>query len=188
MRVKVLFAKKDNALIQMAESGQATLALAHLDKLRLLGRTMHVTLSRHSSVQLPREGQPDSGLTRDFSSCSQLHRFKKPGSKNYCNIFPPSTTLHLSNIPSSVSEQEIRDLFSRSGLPSGAAAVTNFKFFPRGLCCPDLSVDLLTPLSPPTHTDRKMALVSLATLDDAILALVVSLTFFLPVLVTGLTH
>lgn len=35
---------------------------------------------------------------RDYSQ-SPLHRFKKPGSKNYQNIYPPSATLHLSNIP-----------------------------------------------------------------------------------------
>ena len=28
-----------------------------------------------------------------------LHYPQKPGSKNYQNIFPPSSTLHLSNIP-----------------------------------------------------------------------------------------
>ena len=38
------------------------------------------------------------GLTKDFTN-SPLHRFKKPGSKNYNNIFPPGTVLHLSNIP-----------------------------------------------------------------------------------------
>lgn len=138
MRVKVLFAKQDNALIQMAEAAQAALALAHLDKLRLLGRTLHVTLSKHAAVQLPKEGAggggggADSGLTRDFASCSSLHRFKKPGSKNFGNIFAPSTTLHLSNIPASCDEAGLRDLFARALLPSGAAAVTAFKFFPRG--------------------------------------------------------
>lgn len=40
----------------------------------------------------------DAGLTKDYTN-SPLHRFKKPHSKNYNNIFPPSTTLHLSNIP-----------------------------------------------------------------------------------------
>ncbi len=30
--------------------------------------------------QLPKEGQPDAGLTKDFTN-SSLHRFKKPGSK-----------------------------------------------------------------------------------------------------------
>lgn len=40
----------------------------------------------------------DAGLTKDFTN-SPLHRFKKPGSKNFQNIYPPSAVLHLSNIP-----------------------------------------------------------------------------------------
>lgn len=73
-------------------------AITHLDKLRLFGKQMRVMTSKHQTVQLPKEGQPDAGLTKDYTS-SNLHRFKKPGSKNYQNIYPPSATLHLSNIP-----------------------------------------------------------------------------------------
>lgn len=97
--------------------------MTHMDKLRVFGKAMRVMLSKHQTVQLPKEGQPDAGLTRfdytlsfffrhnivknllnkksfyrDYSQ-SPLHRFKKPGSKNYQNIYPPSATLHLSNIP-----------------------------------------------------------------------------------------
>lgn len=73
-------------------------AMSHLDKLRLWGKPIRVMASKHQAVQLPKEGQPDAGLTRDYSQ-NPLHRFKKPGSKNYQNIYPPSATLHLSNIP-----------------------------------------------------------------------------------------
>ncbi|XP_045070380.1 polypyrimidine tract-binding protein 3-like isoform X1 [Coregonus clupeaformis] len=97
-RVKILFNKKENALIQMADATQAQLAMSHLNGQRLHGKVIRVTISKHQAVQLPREGQEDQGLTKDFSS-SPLHRFKKPGSKNFQNIFPPSATLHLSNIP-----------------------------------------------------------------------------------------
>lgn len=72
--------------------------MTHLDKLRIWGKQIRVMASKHQSVQLPKEGQPDAGLTRDYSQ-NPLHRFKKPGSKNYQNIYPPSATLHLSNIP-----------------------------------------------------------------------------------------
>lgn len=75
-----------------------SLAMSHLNGQRLHGKAMRVTMSKHQTVQLPREGQEDQGLTKDYSS-SPLHRFKKPGSKNFQNIFPPSATLHLSNIP-----------------------------------------------------------------------------------------
>uniref|UniRef100_A0A3B4FBT2 RRM domain-containing protein n=1 Tax=Pundamilia nyererei TaxID=303518 RepID=A0A3B4FBT2_9CICH len=96
--VKILFNKKENALVQMSDSTQAQLAMSHLNGQRLHGKPLRITLSKHTSVQLPREGHEDQGLTKDYSN-SPLHRFKKPGSKNYSNIFPPSATLHLSNIP-----------------------------------------------------------------------------------------
>ncbi|XP_023951568.1 polypyrimidine tract-binding protein 2 isoform X6 [Bicyclus anynana] len=144
-RVKILYNKKDSALIQMAEPHQAHLAMTHMDKLRVFGKAMRVMLSKHQTVQLPKEGQPDAGLTRDYSQ-SPLHRFKKPGSKNYQNIYPPSATLHLSNIPATVSEDDIKEAFTKRGF-----TIKAFKFFPK---------------------DRKMALVQLATIDDAVAALI----------------
>jgi len=144
-RVKILFNKKDTALVQMAEPQQAVLAMNHLDKVKLWNKQIRVMPSKHTNVQLPKEGQPDAGLTKDYST-SSLHRFKKPGSKNYSNIYPPSATLHLSNIPSSVEEEDLRNAFNAIGL-----TVTAFKFFPK---------------------DRKMALVQLASVDESVTALV----------------
>ncbi|XP_043504568.1 polypyrimidine tract-binding protein 3-like [Polistes fuscatus] len=144
-RVKILYNRKDSALIQMAEPHQAHLAITHMDKLRVFGKQIKVVLSKHQTVQLPKEGQPDAGLTKDYTS-SPLHRFKKPGSKNYQNIYPPSSTLHLSNIPATVTEEEIKDAFSKNGFN-----VKAFKFFPK---------------------DRKMALIQLLNMDDAVAALI----------------
>ncbi|KAF7649160.1 hypothetical protein LDENG_00145830 [Lucifuga dentata] len=146
-RVKILFNKKESALVQMSDATQAQLAMSHLNGQRLHGNVIRVTLSKHPAVQLPRggAGQNEQELTRDFSG-SALHRFKKPGSKNFNNIFPPSATLHLSNIPSSVSEDVLRDLFSSSGF-----TVKAFKFFQK---------------------DRKMALMQLASVEEAIEALI----------------
>uniref|UniRef100_A0A673B0K1 Polypyrimidine tract binding protein 3 n=1 Tax=Sphaeramia orbicularis TaxID=375764 RepID=A0A673B0K1_9TELE len=146
-RVKILFNKKENALVQMSDATQAQLAMSHLNGQRLHGNVIRVTLSKHPVVQLPRgaAGQEEQALTRDYAG-SALHRFKKPGSKNFNNIFPPSATLHLSNIPSSVTEDVLKDLFS-----SGGFTVKAFKFFQK---------------------DRKMALMQLASVDEAIEALV----------------
>ncbi|XP_061896928.1 polypyrimidine tract-binding protein 1-like isoform X2 [Entelurus aequoreus] len=144
-RVKILFNKKENALIQMSDGTQAQLAISHLNGQRLHGRAIRVTVSKHTTVQLPREGQEDQGLTKDFSN-SPLHRFKKPGSKNYSNIFPPSATLHLSNIPPSVVEEDLERLFTSSG-----ATVKAFKFF---------------------QNDRKMALIQMASVEEAIECLI----------------
>jgi len=144
-RVKILFNKKDTALVQMSEPQQALLAMNHLDKTKLWGKAIRVMPSKHTTVQLPKDGQPDAGLTKDYGN-SNLHRFKKPGSKNYSNIYPPSSTLHLSNIPTTVEEPDLRAAFGNIGLH-----VQAFKFFPK---------------------DRKMALVQLANVDEAIIALV----------------
>ncbi|XP_048874721.1 polypyrimidine tract-binding protein 3 [Brienomyrus brachyistius] len=144
-RVKILFNKKENALIQMADATQAQLAMSHLNGQRLHGKVIRVTISKHQTVQLPREGQEDQGLTKDFSS-SPLHRFKKPGSKNFQNIFPPSATLHLSNIPPSVTDDILKDLFAGTGY-----TVKAFKFFQK---------------------DHKMALIQLGSVEEAIQALI----------------
>ncbi|TMS01813.1 Polypyrimidine tract-binding protein 1 [Larimichthys crocea] len=145
MRVKILFNKKENALVQMSDSTQAQLAMSHLSGQQLHGKSLRITLSKHTSVQLPREGHEDQGLTKDYSN-SPLHRFKKPGSKNYSNIFPPSATLHLSNIPPSVVEDDLKMLFSSSG-----AMVKAFKFFQK---------------------DHKMALIQMGSVEEAIESLI----------------
>nr|XP_035946829.1 polypyrimidine tract-binding protein 3 isoform X6 [Halichoerus grypus] len=144
-RVKIMFNKKENALVQMADASQAQLAMNHLSGQRLYGKVLRATLSKHQAVQLPREGQEDQGLTKDFSN-SPLHRFKKPGSKNFQNIFPPSATLHLSNIPPSVTVDDLKNLFTEAG-----CSVKAFKFFQK---------------------DRKMALIQLGSVEEAIQALI----------------
>lgn len=144
-RVKILYNKKDSALVQMADVNQAQLAMSHLNGQKMYGKIIRVTLSKHQTVQLPREGLDDQGLTKDFTN-SPLHRFKKPGSKNFQNIFPPSATLHLSNIPPSIIEDDLKTLFIKSG-----GKVRGFKFFQR---------------------DHKMALLQMCSVEEAIQALI----------------
>ncbi|XP_056633969.1 polypyrimidine tract-binding protein 2 isoform X1 [Diorhabda sublineata] len=144
-RVKILYNKKDSALVQLAEPHQAHLAITHMDKLKVFGKNIRVMLSKHQSVQMPKEGQPDAGLTKDYSQ-SPLHRFKKPGSKNYQNIYPPSSTLHLSNIPATVNEEDIKEAFTKNGF-----TIKAFKFFPK---------------------DKKMALIQLPSMEEAVVALI----------------
>uniref|UniRef100_A0A2I2YA42 Polypyrimidine tract binding protein 1 n=1 Tax=Gorilla gorilla gorilla TaxID=9595 RepID=A0A2I2YA42_GORGO len=126
-------------------TGAAPPAMSHLNGHKLHGKPIRITLSKHQNVQLPREGQEDQGLTKDYGN-SPLHRFKKPGSKNFQNIFPPSATLHLSNIPPSVSEEDLKVLFSSNG-----GVVKGFKFFQK---------------------DRKMALIQMGSVEEAVQALI----------------
>ncbi|KRY46979.1 Polypyrimidine tract-binding protein 3 [Trichinella britovi] len=144
-RVKILCYNKTVALIQYTEPCQAQQAIHNLDGVCLWGKQMHVSLSKHTSVQLLKEGQSDYGLTKDYSN-STLHRFKTPGSKNYTNIYPPSFRLHLSNIPHSVSGEFIKNIFEQAGFE-----VKYFRFF---------------------ATNRKMATVHLESLEQAVEALI----------------
>ncbi|XP_061423663.1 polypyrimidine tract-binding protein 2-like isoform X5 [Lethenteron reissneri] len=139
LRVKILYNRKDTALIQMADSNQAQIAMSHLNGQRMYGKPIRVTSSRYQTVQLPRDGS--DSLTRDFSD-SPLHRFRRMGAKNFHHIFPPSVTLHLSNIPSSVLEDDLKTLFESNG-----CVVKALKFF---------------------ATDHKMALVQMESLEEAI--------------------
>ncbi|XP_033929029.1 polypyrimidine tract-binding protein 3 isoform X1 [Melopsittacus undulatus] len=113
-RVKILFKKKSNALVQMADATQAQLAMGHLNGQKLYGRVIRAILSKHQVIQLPPEGRKSNGLTKDYSN-SPLHRFKKSGSKNFQNIFPPSDTLYLSNIPPFVTDEAMENLFENTG-------------------------------------------------------------------------
>lgn len=147
VRVKILFNKKDNALIQMADANQAQTAIQGLDKLRVFGKHIRVTRSKHQLVQLPRDGnQSDAGLTKDFTN-SPLHRFKIPGSRNYQNIFPPSSTLHISNIPATIDEKDLHRAFS----DACGFEFSSFKFFPM---------------------NRKMALMKYDNTEQATIALI----------------
>lgn len=144
-RVKIMFKKRGIALVQMADATQAQLAINYLNGQRLYGRVMYATLSKYQTIQLPRKGQEDKGLTKDYSN-SPLHRFKNPSSKNFQNIFPPSATLHLSNIPPSVTVDDLKNLFASKG-----STVKGFKFFQK---------------------DCKMALIQLGSVEEAVHALI----------------
>ncbi|NXD81785.1 PTBP3 protein, partial [Halcyon senegalensis] len=144
-RVKIMFKKRENALVQMADTTQAHLAISYLNGQRLYGRVLHATLSKYQTVQLPSEGQQHHGLTKDYSN-SPLHRFKKPGSRNFQNIYPPSATLHLSNIPPSVTVDDLKNLFANKG-----STVKAFRFFER---------------------DCRMALIQLGSVEEALHALI----------------
>ncbi|XP_062480245.1 polypyrimidine tract-binding protein 3 isoform X1 [Pezoporus occidentalis] len=144
-RVKIMFKKKSNALVQMADATQAQLAMGHLNGQKLYGRVIHATLSKHQIIQLPPEGQRGNGLTKDYSN-SPLHRFRKSGSKNFQNIFPPSDTLHLSNIPPFVTVEDMENLFENIG-----STVKAFRFIQK---------------------DCRMALIQLGSVEEAFHALI----------------
>uniref|UniRef100_A0A0K0E3R3 RRM domain-containing protein n=1 Tax=Strongyloides stercoralis TaxID=6248 RepID=A0A0K0E3R3_STRER len=144
-KVKILYNQRSQALIEFSEPQQAFLAVKHLDNTRWNGNYMRVAPSKFSSVQIRLDGKQDESSTKDYTH-SPLHRFRKPGSKNYMNIYPPNSTLHLSNIPLSICEQFLVQAFEKNGFN-----VKAFKFFPN---------------------NHKMALIQLDTIEAGINSLI----------------
>lgn len=144
LRVKILYNKKDTALVEYYDPEQANNACMYLNGVRWWGKNISVSMSKAQHVKMAKEGVEEPWLTKDYSD-SDLIRFRTPNSKNYSNIFPPSATLHLSNIHANATEELITGLFSEYG------RVVAFKFFQK---------------------DRKMALIEMGSVEEAVGALV----------------
>jgi RNA recognition motif/RNA recognition motif. (a.k.a. RRM, RBD, or RNP domain) len=117
--------------------------MTYLNGCPLQGGLVKVNRSKYQQVNLGRVGPDASGLTKDYTG-TQLHRFKRAGSKNFMNICPPNQVLHLSNLPMGVTEAELRALIQPH------AQVVAFKWL----------------------SSNRMALVQCSELADAVNALV----------------
>jgi len=118
MRVKILYNKRDTALVQFATPQQAQTAQQQLNHLPLYGKELGVSVSKHVEISMPRGDSEGEGsrLTKDFSG-SPIHRFKSGRMKK---INPPSRVLHVSSLSERCSEDQLRKLFgqySRESLP-----------------------------------------------------------------------
>lgn len=143
LKVKIMYNRRDNALMQFKSYEQALNAVSKMDKVKLFDKVISVGMSKFPEIQIPIKN--DGGLAKDYST-SPLHRFKKPGSKNFFNIFAPNLTLHLSNISQVTSQDQIQELFTKHG------TVNNFKWI--------------------SKEGNKMALIELSSLEEAVLALI----------------
>lgn len=123
VRVKILFNKRNSAMIEFVNGEHASTALVNLNHFTICGQELAIALSKHTNVAPPREGDSEL-LTKDYSN-SSIHRFRKPGSRK--NINPPSCVLHISNLHDNASVQELSQLFSSVGSPEVQFFATNRK-------------------------------------------------------------
>eukprot|EP00033_Pygsuia_biforma_P000364 GCRY01000438.1.p1 GENE.GCRY01000438.1~~GCRY01000438.1.p1 ORF type:complete len:451 (+),score=65.55 GCRY01000438.1:210-1562(+) len=145
IRVKIMYNKKDTALVQVMTDMQCATCVKYLNNVPLFGKPMSVRTSHYTNIQLPKDAESQgASLNKEYTN-SPLHRYKNPFSKNYQNITDPNTTLHVSNLPEGTTEDQIRDLFSQYG------SVVNFKFFEK---------------------DPRMCLVQIDSLENAVSCLV----------------
>eukprot|EP00744_Colponema_vietnamica_P006350 GILI01009234.1.p1 GENE.GILI01009234.1~~GILI01009234.1.p1 ORF type:complete len:481 (-),score=116.78 GILI01009234.1:1041-2483(-) len=111
-KVKIIYTKRESALIQFTDALGAFNAKTHLHGVFLHGLPLHISFSKNTSVSMPRLNSEDENahLTKDYTN-SPLHRFRLvgSGSRNFANITAPSSVLHLSNLSSDTTEEQIRN-------------------------------------------------------------------------------
>jgi len=142
-RIKILFHQRHTALVQYAVPNQAHTARTVLSGTPLHGRQLLVTPSKHLTLT----GRPDGenqGLFADYTG-SVFQRFKGPQSR--IQPAPASSLLHVSNISSAATAQDIITAFQ------GQGTVKEVKF--------------IQPKQGSTG-DRQMALVQMDTVENAV--------------------
>lgn len=148
LRVKILYNKRDTAMIQFAHSQQAYHACQNLSGTPFLGTTINVNSSKHREIQMPKEqDEATMALTRDYTN-HPAHRFKNKMTNNK-NVNPPSAVLYVSNLHDAATEQELRDLFGAQQPTASAPPVVEF-----------------------FRNNRKMANIAMASVEDAITAVI----------------
>lgn len=142
MKVKIFYKNPENALVEYQDQFQALLAKINLNNCPVFGNNIIVNISKYGYIY-PNSKKDDQGYLRDYSNSAD-HRYKIIGSKNFKHVVPPSRILHLSNISENVDAQYILQLFEQ------VSKVEGFQYF---------------------KNDKKMALVQLSTINDAVTVL-----------------
>ena len=106
------------AMVLYQSSKQMKMAIDHLLGLTLFGRVLILALIHQNSN--PIEG---NCLSKDYKGFKD-QRFKIPNSKNWKNINPASTTVHLSNLAENCSLSQVKTLFTTIATPR---QITYFK-------------------------------------------------------------
>lgn len=145
IRVKILYNKRDQAMIQFNSPQQAQHAVQHLNGCSLYGHAISVAASKNMDVKVPRSDIEDGkDLTKDFTG-SEHHRFKRKTFVNLKNVIGPSQVLHVANLHDAATEEELRDMFSQH------SEVKGVEFFKQ---------------------TRKMAYVAMSSVDQGVSALI----------------
>lgn len=115
LAVKILRNKKDCAMIQMAKPHHAQQVRSFLDQAKVGGKKLCISNSHVESLMNKRIPDDDE-LQMDFSN-SRNHRYRNHAmaAKLTKNLGPPSSTLHVANLPEELTHAEVKDMFIERG-------------------------------------------------------------------------
>ena len=114
LRVKILHNNRETALVMFRTAAQARVARQNFNGVPIEGRRVRVAASVKHEVTMPEaDAGEEAGLLNQDFTFSELHRFSKPGSRNFAHVHPPSHRLHVSNIPVHISDTSIERSIQR---------------------------------------------------------------------------
>merc|ERR1719193_997243 len=113
--VKILRNKRDCCLVQLAKPHHAQQVRNYLDQAKVGGNKLCISYSRVVTLLNKRIAE-DNELQRDFSN-SRNHRYRNhaTAAKLTRNLGPPSSTLHVANLPDELSHSHVKDMFTEAG-------------------------------------------------------------------------
>lgn len=113
--VKILRNKRDCCLVQLAKPHQAQQVRNYLDQAKVGGNKLCISNSRVVTL-LNKRISEDNELQRDFSN-SRNHRYRNHAvaAKLTRNLGPPSSTLHVANLPEELNHSNVKDMFTEAG-------------------------------------------------------------------------
>jgi len=113
--VKILRNKRDCCMVQMAKPHHAHQVRNYLDQAKVGGNKLCISNSRVETLLNKRIAE-DNELQMDFSN-SRNHRYRNHvmALKLTKNLGPPSSTLHVANLPEELNHNDIKDMFIEKG-------------------------------------------------------------------------
>lgn len=115
LAVKILRNKLDCCMVQMAKPHHAQQVRNFLDQAKVGGKKLCVSNSHVESLLNKRMHEEDE-LQMDFSN-SRNHRYRnhQMAAKLTKNLGPPSSTLHVANLPEELTHDMVKDMFIERG-------------------------------------------------------------------------
>ena len=115
MAVKILRNKRDCCLVQMAKAHHAQQVRQFLDQAKVGGNKLCVSFS-HVDNLLNKRIPEDDELQKDFLN-SRNHRYRTHAmaAKLTAKLIPPTQTLHIANLPDGFSHTDIKEMFIEKG-------------------------------------------------------------------------
>lgn len=115
LAIKILRNKRDCCLVHMAKPHHAQQVRNFLDQAKVGGKKLCISNSRVETL-LNKRISEDNDLQMDFSN-SRNHRYRshQNAAKLTKNLGPPTSTLHVANLPEEMSHNDVKDMFIEKG-------------------------------------------------------------------------